>query len=67
MNVQADLNLCWAYMSKGILSHIVAHMSSLVNHLEYRRLSLSQSPKDSVKYFEISIPQHIRFAELREK
>ena len=34
---------------------------------EYSRLSLSRIPKDSIKYFEISVPRHIRFAELRKK
>ena len=33
----------------------------------YSRLSLSRIPRDSLKYFEISILRHIRFAELREK
>ena len=35
--------------------------------LLYNRLSLSQSQRDSLKYFEKSVPQHIRFAELRKK
>ena len=34
---------------------------------KYIRLSLSRIPKDSIKYFEISVPRHIRFAELRKK
>ena len=29
--------------------------------------SLSLIPRDSIKYFEISVPGHIRFAELRKK
>ena len=33
----------------------------------YSRLTLSQIPRDSLKYFEISVPRHIRFAELRKK
>ena len=33
---------------------------------EYSRLSLSQSPRDSLKHFKISVPRHIRFAELRK-
>ena len=32
----------------------------------YSRLSLFRSPRDILKYFEISIPRHIRFAELRK-
>ena len=34
---------------------------------KYHRLSLSRRPRDSLKYFEISVPRHIRFAELRKK
>ena len=34
--------------------------------LEYSRLPLSRSPRDSLKYIEISVPRHIRFAELRK-
>ena len=34
---------------------------------QYSRLSLSRSPRDSLKYFEISVPRHIRFAELKKK
>ena len=26
-----------------------------------------RSPKDSLKYFEISVPQHVRFTEFRKK
>ena len=33
----------------------------------YSRLPLSRIPRDSPKYFEISVPRHIRFAELRKK
>ena len=33
----------------------------------YSRLSLSWIPRDSLKYFEISVPRHIRFAELGKK
>ena len=31
------------------------------------RLPLSRSPRDCLKFFEISVPRHIRFAELRKK
>ena len=34
---------------------------------KYSRLSLSRTPRDSPKYFEISVVRHIRFAELRKK
>ena len=33
----------------------------------YCQLSLSWTPRDSLKYFEISVSRHIRFAELRRK
>ena len=32
----------------------------------YSRLSLSRISRDSLKYFEISVPRYIRFAELRK-
>ena len=35
--------------------------------LNYSRLSLSRIPRDSMKSFEISVPRHIRYAELRKK
>ena len=38
-----------------------------LNKGEYSRLSLSRIPRDSLKYFEISVVRHIRFAELRKK
>ena len=34
---------------------------------KYSRLSLSRSPRGSLKYFKISVPQHIRLAELKKK
>ena len=34
--------------------------------LQYSRLSLSRIPRDCLKYFEISVLWHIRFAELRK-
>ena len=33
----------------------------------YSRLSLSRIPRDSLKYFVLSVPRHIRLAELRKK
>ena len=33
---------------------------------KYGRLSSSRSPRDSLKHFEISVPRHTRFAELRK-
>ena len=37
------------------------------NRKMYSRLSLSRIPRDPLKYFEVSVPRHIRFAELRKK
>ena len=34
---------------------------------QYSRLSLSRIPRDSLKYFDISVHLHIRFAEFRKK
>ena len=42
----------------GLKSHLRAH--------KYSRLSLSRTPRDSMKHFEISVLRHIRFAELRK-
>ena len=36
------------------------------SEVKYSRLSLSRSPRDSLKYFKISIPRHIRFVKLRK-
>ena len=33
----------------------------------YSRLSLSQIPRNPLNHFEISVPRHIRFSELRKK
>ena len=41
-------------------------MSVAKQFLIYSRLSLYRNPRDSMKYFEISVPLHIRFAELRK-
>ena len=40
---------------------------SLFHIYVYSRLSLSRTPRDSLKYFEISVVRHIRFAELSKK
>ena len=34
---------------------------------KYSRLSLSRTPRDSLKYIEISVLRHIRFPEMRKK
>ena len=40
--------------------------SAITKQRNYSRLSLSRTPRDSMKHFEISILRHIRFAELRK-
>ena len=52
----ADLSLRWVHTCKGTFLHVTAHKVD----------SLYLSPTDSLKYFEISIPRHIRFAEFRK-
>ena len=47
--------------------HIHSWFYCDVSMMKYSRLSLSRSLRDSVKYFEISVPRNIRFAELRKK
>ena len=32
-DAQADLSLCWAYMSEGTFSHVVAHMSAISTNI----------------------------------
>ena len=41
-------------------------MFKLILFVYYSRLSLSRIPRDPLKYFEISLLRHIRFAELRK-
>ena len=38
-----------------------------IKHINYSRLWLSRNSRDSLKQFEISVPRHIRFAELKQK
>ena len=46
---------CWFFRVLWFLGQLV-----------YNSLTLSVSPRDSLKYFEVSVPRHIRFAELRK-
>ena len=50
----------------NLLIHI-PYLAHGLNNMHYSRLSLSRIPRDSLKYFEISVVRHIRFAELRKK
>ena len=43
-----------------------ALLSSIIPFKIYSRLSLSRIPRDSLKHFEISVPRHIRVAEVRK-
>ena len=51
------VNICFY----GELETIILELSSNTG-----QLSLSRIPRDCLKYFEISVPRHIRFAELRK-
>ena len=52
----------------NIIKKITNKCSSLrTQGTNYSRPSLSRIPRDSIKYFEISVPRHIRVAELRKK
>ena len=54
-----------AYLSMKSDKH--RHCPSIYSTVSiYSRLSLSRSARDSMEYFEISVPRHIRFAELRK-
>ena len=53
------------YLCFTVMFHRWDRGSLCVQNL-YSRLSLSRSPRDSLEYFEISVPRHIRFAELRK-
>ena len=55
------INICSGHIG---IPHLICEAS--LWH-KYSRLSLSRIPRDSLKNFEISVPRHIRFAELRKK
>ena len=74
--ITSSLALCsssskWNLLGKIILSSYFSVTEWKKNahyfRIVYSRLSLSRIPRDSLKYFEISVVQHIRFAELRKK
>ena len=66
------LKRCMLYFVLGrTLSNIVGtcgptHLLYDYLVIKYSRLSLSRNPRDSLKYFEISVPRQIRFADLRK-
>ena len=53
--------------SQTLLSLSKIRSNKVSPFTKYNRLSLSRIQRDSVEYFEISVPRHIRFAELRRK
>ena len=52
---------CWIHL---ISWDTVVTLNTHIPYSLYSRLSLSRIPRDSLKYFEISVLRHIRFAEL---
>ena len=50
------------YQGRGILNRKPNYL-----RMNYSRLSLSRTQRDSLKYIEISVPRHIRFRELRRQ
>ena len=52
-------------LSSRVISSI-GKEKRIVLFLVYSRLSLSRTPRDSIKHFEISVLRHIRFAEMRK-
>ena len=59
-------NLAYGF-AKGPGIHIERDSITKTSLFKYSRLSLSRIPRASLKYFEISVPRHIRFAEFRKK
>ena len=62
-----DKNFCF-YLFIYLFIYLLETNIIMLTHLFKicSRLSLSQSPRDSLKYIEVSVPQHIRFAEFRK-
>ena len=58
-----NFSLHMMMMSSGSMTQQPMRVSL---HIYSPLFSLSQSPRDSLKYFQISVPRHIRFAELRK-
>ena len=45
---------------------LISAQQEIFSANRYSRLSLSRIPRDSLKHFEISVPRHIRVAEVRK-
>ena len=75
MRIMFDFHICNEIFLAGAESPLTAFKYKMafkmadiiIDTLQYSRLSLSRIPRDSMKCFEISVPRHIRFAELRKK
>ena len=66
ISLRIDVRIC----PEDTFFHDMAHVISyFLNHQiktkKYSQFSLSRSPRNSVKYFKISVPRQKRFAELR--
>ena len=60
-------NLFWRGKILGEKNFESKFLSLIVSPLDYSRLSLFRTSRDSLKYIEIPVLRHIRFPELREK
>ena len=58
----------WSYVASAGVKGCVSALKRLpiLYYCTYSRLSLSRSPRNSLEYFEISVPRHTWFAELRK-
>ena len=52
------------YMENNFFFSNTYRYNKIFGYLNYSRLSLPRNPRE---YFEISVPRHVRFAELRKK
>ena len=59
VTVHADLSRCWIHMSECTFFHVEAQI--IYSFTLSSVVSCYLSPWDSLKYFEISVPRHIRF------
>ena len=66
-NLEPTQRLFRGESHKSLMYGFPQSLSGYKKYQKYSRLSLSRIPRDSLKYFEISVVRHIRFAELRKK
>ena len=67
ITVSAHFAFCLWYLALAPALRSISVVAHFASCLWYSRLSLSRITRDSLKYIEISVPRHIRFAELRKK